>query len=260
MLDPRVELSGIDLGQWRAAQQLLLRSAQAAPRIAVVHQAGRVLQVRHSAGLEVAGRWPRADRPAQLARAVFEANCEVADWVQVMERDAVSAYHGRVQDSWRPDEDVDVFVARAHRELDRCGDGIAVYPGRPSQVLGLQWRLNASHERVAAALAQVARRGETVLLGATWKGRLWASLVLDVGAAGQVAGIATADAREVDLAGSPAEVLGRLVAWQRRLGKPVAFGLALERVWAEAVLAAPAALKPARIREAVGEAAGAVWP
>jgi len=243
MLHQDVLMADIDVDQWRNAQALLLRSAKAARRLVVIHERGTVVKFRHTAGVECTGRVATVDDPHALARALYEANAGLVDFVVVMERSAVDAYFATVQDSWRIDDDLDVFVQRTYALIDEYPDGIVTYPGPAREVLGLQWKVGASLAEVNAAAAALVPAGSTVVLGVHDGGALWASLVLDFDAERKVTSITTADPSRVDLAGSREEVLDRLTAWQDGAGKAVSLGLVLDRDAAEEFLEAPAASK-----------------
>lgn len=239
MLHKDVLMADIDVDQWRNAQRLLLRSAKAARRIVVIHDQGRVVKCRHTAQAPVVGAPERVVDPHRTARDLYEANASTTgtDFVVVMERDAVDRYFAAVQDSWDIDEDLDVFVQRTYATLDEYADGIATWPGRARDTLGLQWRTGASRDQIAAALAALPA-GSVVVLGVHDADALWASLVLDVDGEGSVVSVTTADPSLVDLHGDRAEVLDRVVAWVEGTGRTVAVALSADRAAADRVLAA----------------------
>ncbi|MDR2114317.1 MAG: hypothetical protein LBO75_03445 [Bifidobacteriaceae bacterium] len=259
MLHPYVLMADIDVDQWRAAQQLLLRSAKAARRIVVLHDQGKIVKLRHSQGLAIKGTWPDAKDPHGLAKALYLTNQAEVDFVQVVERDASDTYFGRIQDAWDPDQDLDVFVTNTYREMDNFPDGIVTYPGPARQTLGLQWRIGASHEEVEAVLAAIAKPGGTIVFGVIEAGRLWASLILDIASTGQVGSVTTADPAAVSLVGDPSVALDNLMAWQDSAGKTVAAGLVLTRSWMERFLEATGTQKLALIKQAVAAGEGATF-
>jgi hypothetical protein len=251
-------MNDIDVDQWRADQQLLLRSAKAARRIVVLHDNGVIRKIRHSQGLPIAGSWSDANDPQALAHSLYEANKETCDFVMVMERDSVDTYFAKVQDSWDPDQDLDDFVTYTFRSMDDYPDGIVTYPGPARTKLGLQWRLGASHEEIEAAVAAYAKPGQTIILGVIQDGGLWASLVLDIGEGNKVTSITTADPAKVSLEGGPQVVLGRLVAWQEQQGKDVSTALVLGREQAEAFLDAEGSEKVSVLAKALASGQAAV--
>lgn len=243
MLHQDVLMADIDVDQWRNAQALLLHSAKAARRLVVIHDQGKVVKFRHTAGVECTGRVERVEDPLGLAKGLFEANREVVDFVVVMERDAVDSYFAAVQDSWAIDDDLEVFVQRTYAHLDDYKDGIVTFPGSARETLGMQWKIGASLEDVNAAVEAMVPPRTTVILGVHDRSALWASLVLDFDSDLKVRSITTADPSRVEIAGGRDQVLDRLTAWQENLGKTVSVGVILDRAAADAYLAAPSGEK-----------------
>jgi hypothetical protein len=248
MLHEDVLMQDIDVAQWRNAQELLLESAKERRRIVVLHDAGTVRKVAHSQGESVRSRPGRADDPAAVARALYEANSDSVDFVAVFERAAFDAYFAAAQDGWEIDEDLDAFVQRTYALLDEFPAGMVTFPGKARSTLGLQWRLGATRDDVAAAVANFVEGGSTVVLGVFDKGALWASLVLTFDEAHSIISVTTADPSEVELAGDPAAVAAAVIEWASAKHGPCSLGLFLERGAAEVVLAAED--KPAALRDA----------
>lgn len=253
MLHQDVLMADIDVDQWRNAQSLLLRSAKSCRRLVVIHDGGRVVKFRHTEDTPVRGEVRTVEDPHRLARALYEANREAVDFVVVMERDAVDTYFARVQDSWNVEEDLDVFVRRTYATLDSFPDGIVTHPGPARETLGLQWRIGASHDDVAEAVADLVAPHSTVVLGVERDGELWASLIIDFDDAGRVTSITTADPSVVDVRGAHGELADRLTAWVESRGKVVSVVLLAERDAAEAFLATPAKRKRDLLNTLVAE-------
>ncbi|MFV0429754.1 MAG: hypothetical protein ACK5KO_10065 [Arachnia sp.] len=251
MLHPDVLMADIDVDQWRNAQALLLRSAKAAPRLVVIHDNGTVQKFRHTQGIECAGRVETLSDPAGLARSLYEQNEGVVDFVVVMERHAVDDYFSAVQDSWRIDEDLDVFVQRTYETLDDYPEGIVTYPGPARKVLGLQWLTGSSLAEVNAAAAALPNPS-TVILGVHDGTSLTASLVLDLDADHQVTSITTADPTLVEITGTRESVAAGLLAWQQRAGKQVSLSLILDQAAARDFLATPTADKGSALATLIG--------
>ncbi len=238
-------MADIDVDQWRNAQALLLRSAKACRRIVVIHEAGRVLKLRHTDGLPLRRAVTLVDDPHRLAKDLYEAHADVTDFAVVLERDAVDTYFAQVQDGWDIDDDLDEFVRKTYAALDSYPDGIVTYPGPARTTLGLQWRVDFDDVR-AAVDAAVAPRS-TVVLGVESGGELWASLLLDFDDDHRVTSITTADPSLVETRGTPAGLVAALTAWAERADKTVSVGLVLSRDAAEDLLAAPSSHKAAML-------------
>jgi len=238
MLNKDVLMQDIDVAQWRNTQELILDSAKERRRIVVLHDAGKVRKIAHSAGAPVAGTVERADDPAALAQRLYEANAATVDFVAVFERSAFDGYFARVQDSWDIDEELDGFVQRTYALLDEFPDGMVTYPGAARETLGLQWRLGASRDDIIAAAQRFVERGTTIVLGVFDAGALWASLVLTFDAARSVTSVTTVDPSEVAIEGEMGVVSAAVIDWVRQKHGPCSLGLFLERSAAEAFLRA----------------------
>src|SRR4051812_45905423 len=129
MLNKDVSMQNIDVAQWRNVQELVLESAKQRPRIIVLHDAGVVRKVAHSAGSAVVQAPTSVGDPAAVAQALYEANKAAVDFVGVFERSAFDAYFAAVQDNWDIEEDLDAYVQRTYAMLDDFPDGLVTYPG-----------------------------------------------------------------------------------------------------------------------------------
>ena len=239
MLHPDVRMTDIDVNQWRNAQSLLLDSAKRHPRIVVIHEGGEVLKVVHSDRVPVAAAPSHCDDPHLVAKALYDSNASVADFVVVLERTAVDRYFAQVQDSWSIDEDLDAFVQRTYATLDEYADGIVAYPGKARSVLGLQWRLGASLVKVQEAAAAFVAPGTTAVFGVLVDDSLWASLIVRCDADHKVTLITTVDPAEINSAGDMMVVGARIVDWVERRHGPCSIGVFLDLASARALLAAP---------------------
>jgi hypothetical protein len=238
MLHKDVLMQDIDVAQWRNAQQLILDSAKERRRIVVLHDAGKVRKVAHSADLAVVGAPDNADDPAGLAKRLYDDNAGSVDFVAVFERRAFDEYFARVQNSWDIDEELDGFVQRTYALLDEFPQGMVTYPRPARETLGLQWRLGASRDEVIAAAQAFVPAGSTVVLGVFDEGALWASLVLTFDDNHSVTSVTTVDPSEVSTAGDMRSATARVVDWVQAKFGPCSMGLFLERSAAEQFLAA----------------------
>jgi hypothetical protein len=238
MLHENVLMADIDVDQWRNAQALLLRSAKRCRRLVVIHEAGRVLKLRHTDALPVRGRVTIINDPHQVAKDLYEANQDMVDFVVVMERDAVDSYFAQVQDSWTIEEDLDDYVRKTYAALDYFADGIVTYPGPARETLGLQWRLGASYDEVRAAVSAHVQPRSSAILGVEAGGELWTSLVLDFDDDLRITSVTTADPSLVDIHGTSAELAETLATWVEKSGKTVSLALVLTHETAASFLAA----------------------
>lgn len=248
MLHKDVLMQDIDVAQWRNAQALLLESAKERRRIVVLHDNGVIRKVAHSDGTAVTAAPTSVDDPHSVARALYEANHDIADFVAVFERSAFDEYFARVQDSWDIDEELDGFVQRTYAALDDFPEGMLTYPDPARSTLGLQWRLGASRDQVVDAVRQFVEPNSTIVLGVFDEGALWASLVLTFDDMGSVTSVTTADPSEVALEGSAADVAPAVVAWVRAKHGSCSMALFLDRPQADAFLRATD--KAAALRQA----------
>ncbi len=220
MLHGDVLMADIDVDQWRNAQDLVLRSAKEAKRLIVMLEKGEVVKCVHTAGQTVVDAPKRVDDLAATARSLYEANSKGTDFVLILERDAADDYFSAFQNAWKADEDLDVFVHRTYALLDDYADSIATYPGSARDTLGLQWRLGATYEQVVEAVKAMVEPSSTVVLAVHDDHALWTSLILKFDADLKVISIWTADPSLMDIHGTRAEVVERLVTFaEGREGK-----------------------------------------
>lgn len=192
MLATNPHMLDLDTEQWRNLQTLLTIPSASQRRIVVIHDHGVVQKLAHSSGLPVQGGERTVEDAPATARRLYEANEAEVDFVLVLERSAVDEYYGRVQDSWDPEEDFDVYFHRGLAMLDDVPDGIAVHPGPASERLGLQFRLGGTYQQVTQALPRLIGAGGVFVLGVLDEDRLWASLIVHLGDDEKVDRIATA--------------------------------------------------------------------
>ncbi len=167
-----------DVDHWRNLQTLLLESAKGKRRIIVIHEAGQILKFVHSQGAEISRPVVRIDDPHAAAKAIYEANPGACDLVAVFERRGFDRYFAAFQDTWRSDEDLDVYVQRTYALMDDYPDAIVTYPGRARDTLGLQWHLGTTYEASTAAVRTYIDPGTSVVFGVFDGDALWATLVL----------------------------------------------------------------------------------
>jgi hypothetical protein len=178
MLHENPLMVDIDVNHWRNLQSLLLDSAKARRRIILIHQDGEVEKLVHSHREVVSGSVDRVDDPHAVAERLYRDNEQNVDFVAVFERRAFDEYFGRFQATWRADEDLDVFVHRTYELLDEYPDGMVTHPDPARNTLGLQWRIGAGREEIAAAVERFVKPDSSVVLGIFDGDALWATLVL----------------------------------------------------------------------------------
>jgi hypothetical protein len=225
MLHENPLMADIDVNQWRNMQTLLLDSAKAKRRIIIIHEEGEIQKFVHSNQEEINKNIANADDPKEAAKKVFEANKTKADFVVVLERRAVESFFARVQDSWRVDEDLDVYVHRMFATLDEYPDGLVTYPEKARNTLGLQWRIGAEYESVRAAVVSLIPPETTVLLGVFDGDRLWGSLVLSFDDQKKIISITTVDPTEVKSSGKWEVQTRELVDWVNSKFTPCSLGI-----------------------------------
>ena len=235
MLHAHVAMTDIDVDHWRNLQSLLLDSAKARTRIVAIHEQGRVLSVAHSDGADVAGAPTDIEDPQETAGILRCANPGV-DLVAVFERDAVDEHFAAMGASWDPDEDLDDWVRRLYRTLDRDDAGIVTDPAPASTQLGLQWRGGATFTQLREAVAQYVPAGSSVAFAVLDRGAVWATLVVGFDADRRVALVTTADPF-APLDGSPGQVLDRLTDLAQTRHGPCAMAVALDLADARRLLA-----------------------
>jgi hypothetical protein len=213
MLHENPLMLGIDVCHWRNLQTLLLESAKEKRRIVVIHQGGEILKFVHSGREEIVRSLDRVDDPRAAAERIYYDNRSRVDFVAVFERDAFDRYFGRWQGTWSPDEDLDAFVQRTYATLDEFPDGLVTFPGAARETLGLQWRIGASRDAVAAAAMRYVPAGSMAVFGIFDGEHLWATLLLGFDADRRVNVITTVDMSQIDAdAGRPA-LARQVVGW-----------------------------------------------
>ncbi len=224
MLHENPLMADIDVNHWRNLQALLLESAKAKRRIILIHENGKVLKFVHSQRTPIVRTIDRVDQPHVVAEKVYRANSDKADFVAVFERRAFDRYFGRVQDTWRSDEDLDVYVHRMYAMLDEYPDGIVTYPGSARTTLGLQWRLGASYEEIKAVVRHIPAQS-TAVLGVFDREALWATLVIGFDGERRAKVVTTADPSELPPATARKDIAKNVVAWANRKYPPCSLGL-----------------------------------
>ncbi|GIV64872.1 MAG: hypothetical protein KatS3mg046_132 [Bellilinea sp.] len=224
MLHENPPMLNIDVNHWRNMQSLLLQSAKGKRRIIVIHENGEILKFVHSDRLPLVKPIQKVDNAQEAAKKVYEANAGKADFAMVLERRAVEKYFAEVQDSWKAEEDLDVYVHRMFAKLDEYPDGIATYPNKARENLGLQWKFGATYEAIEAALRNFIPSNSTVLFGIFKGNETWASLVLAVDENKQICDITTVDPRELLGTGGWKEASKEMVNWVNRKFFPCSLG------------------------------------
>lgn len=247
--DPRMQ--DIDTDQWRTLQSLLTVSAKARPRIIVLHEDGVVQKLAHSQGAGITGRIDTVDDPAAVARQLFEANSANTDFVAVFDRTAVDAYYARLQDSWKVDEDLDVYVHRSLELLDEFASGLVTHPGPARTQLGLQWRLGGSYEQIQDAVGRFVEPNSFAVFGAVADGRLDASLVLGFDGDRKICTITTAQPARIS-ARSRADIATQVVEQVGTAHGAVSLGLFVDRTDAERLVREGVSVAALRDLAAVG--------
>ena len=247
-------MTEMDVNHWRNLQSLVLESARAKRRIVVIHEAGRVLKLIHSNGDEVAGRIDRIDDPHAAAAALYRANEDRVDFVAVYERRAFDSYFAAFQDTWRADEDLDVYVHRTYAMLDDYPDGMVTFPGPARATLGLQWRVGATYAQVVSAVDKFAKPNSTVVLGVFDGDGLWASLVLGFDGDRRANIVTTVDPMVMALTGDRAKVVRTVLDWvaTKFPAQPCRLALFTDTAGARAVLKAADKLTALRDLKAEG--------
>ena len=208
-----------NVDHWRNLQTLLLESAKGKPRIIVIHEDGVILKFVHSRRAEIVRPVDRIDDPHSAAKAIYEANPGTCDFVAVFERRGFDRYFGAFQDTWRADEDLDVYVQRTYAMMDDYPDAIVTHPGRARDTLGLQWRFGASYEAGTSAIRSLVPPETSVILGVFEGDALWATLVLRFDADHRADVVTTIDPTELSATGRDA-LASEAVAWvESRYGR-----------------------------------------
>lgn len=238
MLHENVCMADINVDHWRNMQDLLLDSAKEKRRIILIHEGGKLLKFVHSARAEINRNINEVANPAQAAETVYRANAANADFVMVLERRAVDRFFARVQNSWKAEEDLDVYVNRMFAALDEYPEGIVTYPGPARTMLGLQWRLGASYEAIKEAVNRFIPANTTVVFGVFLNDSLWASLVLGLDADKRISLITTADTEDLTLKPGWKKAAKELVQWVNGKHAPCSLGLFMDLHDAQSFLVA----------------------
>lgn len=225
MLHENPLMLDIDVNHWRNLQALLLDSAKERRRIIIIHDGGEILKFVHSHREPVVKSVTRVDDPHATAEKVYDDNAGKVDFVAVFERSAFDEYFGRFQGTWKPDEDLDEFVHRTYALLDAYPDGIVTYPGPARNVLGLQWRIGATHEQVTDAVKKFVPPGSTVVFGIVDGGELWATLVLGFDDDLRITVVTTVDPSQLAAREGAAGIAEEVVSWVDRRYPPCSVGL-----------------------------------
>lgn len=204
-------MADLDVDQWRNAQNLILTSAKEAKRLIVLLEKGEVVKCRHTTGRPVTAAPSRVEDLPGTAKALYEANADDTDFVLVMERDAADEYFAGFQNAWQADEDLDAYVRRTYASLDDYADAIVTHPGPARETLGLQWRVGASYRDIEDAVRAMVDPESTVVFAVHDGEKLWTSLILVFDADLKIVSIGTADPSLLDIDGSRADVVDRLV-------------------------------------------------
>ncbi len=201
-----------DVDHWRNLQSLILESAKGKRRIIVIHEDGAILKFVHSMKAEIVKPIDRIGDPHAAAKAIYEANRGACDFVAVFERRGLDRYFGAFQDTWRADEDLDLYVQRSYAMMDQYPDAIVTYPGRARDTLGLQWRLGATYEDGTTAIRTFVEPETSVVFGVFDGDALWASLVLHFDADHRADVVTTVDPSELTATGRDATA-SEVVSW-----------------------------------------------
>jgi hypothetical protein len=201
-----------NVDHWRNLQSLVLESAKGKRRIIVIHEEGKILKFVHSGRVEIVKPIDRIDDPHAAAAAIYEANADACDFVAVFERRGFDHYVGAFQDTWRADEDLDVYVQRTYAMMDEYRDAIVTYPGAARDTLGLQWRLGTTYEEGTKAIRAFVEPETCVVLGVFDGDALWATLVLRFDVDHRADVVTTVDPTELTATGRDA-VASEVVSW-----------------------------------------------
>jgi hypothetical protein len=201
-----------NVDHWRNLQALILESAKGKRRIIVIHEGGEILKFVHSKKEEIARPVERIDDPHSAAKAIFDANPGACDFVAVFERRGFDQYVGAFQDTWKADEDLDVYVQRTYAMMDQYPDAIVTYPGRARDTLGLQWRFGATYEGGTEAIRTYVDAESSVVLGVFDGDALWATLVLRFDRDHRADVVTTVDPSELTATGREA-LAAEVVEW-----------------------------------------------
>jgi len=238
MLHENPPMLNIDVNHWRNMQALFLQSAKGKRRIVVIHEKGELLKVVHSDRIAIVNPLLKVDDAFNAAKKVYEANPGKAEFVMVLDRRAVEKYFAEVQDSWKAEEDLDVYVHRMFAKLDDYPEGIVTYPDKARDTLGLQWKVGASYEAVDAVLKNLVPVNTTILLAVFDHNQAWGSLVLEVDEQKKICDITTVDPRDLLGSGDWKEMSKEMVNWVNRKFFPCSLGIFTDLATAREFIAA----------------------
>lgn len=239
MLHENPWMGDIDVDHWRNLQNLILESAKEKRRIVVIHEGGVIRKFVHSDRRPTVRPVDRITSPAADAKAIYLANADAVDFVAVFERSAFDEYFARFQDTWRSDEDLDVYVHRQYALMDEYPEGIVTYPGPARATLGLQWRVGASYAAVTEAVRAFVPPSSTVVFGIVDCEELWTSLVLGFDNDGRLKVITTVDPSQLSTTHGSLPLLAlEVVRWVESSFPPCSIGLFSDLAGAKAFLAA----------------------
>ena len=237
MLHENPQMLDIDVDHWRNLQDLFLESAKEKRRIIVIHEAGEVLKLVHSQRAPIVRSIDTVDDPQAVAERLYRDNADNVDFVAVFERRAFAEWVGRFQDSWRSDEDLDVFVHRQYALMDEYPQGIVTYPGPARDVLGMQWRVGATYAELTDAVRTLVPAESTVVLGVFDGESLWATLVLRFDADRRVDVVTTLDPSRVELGAGRTADAWTVVDWVEATYGPCSIALFAGLASARAIVA-----------------------
>ncbi len=227
-----------DVDHWRNLQVLLLESAKAKRRIIVIHEDGRILKFVHSRREPIVKPLDRIDDPHAAAKVIYDANPGACDFVSVFERRGFDRYAAAFQDTWRSDEDLDVYVQRTYALMDSYPDAIVTYPGEARDTLGLQWRFGTTYEAGTNAVRTFVDPESSVVLGIFEGEALWATLVLRFDADHRADVVTTIDPSQMTLTGGREAIVAEVTSWVEATYGRCSLGLFTDLEGARAFLAA----------------------
>jgi hypothetical protein len=208
-----------NVDHWRNLQALILESAKGKPRIIVIHEDGVILKFVHSRRAAIVKPVTRIDDPHGAAKAIYDANPGACDFVAVFERRGFDQYFGAFQDTWKADEDLDVYVQRTYAMMDQYPDAIVTYPGPARDTLGLQWRLGATYEAGTNSIRMLVEPETSVVFGVFDGDALWTTLVLRFDADLRADVVTTVDPTQLTATGRDA-LASEVVSWvEARYGR-----------------------------------------
>lgn len=213
MLHENPLMTNIDVDHWRNLQHLVLESSREKCRIIIIHEKGEIMKFVHSKRHEIIKSVDRVDDAAKVAEQVYRDNAENTDFVLVIERKSVEDFFAKVQDSWKAEEDLDVYVHRMFKSLDDYPEGIVTFPGSARSNLGLQWRLGSKYEDIDEAIKRFIPAESSIVFGVFDEDILWTSLVLGFDIDKKINNITTVDPTELDQSGKWQDQAIKMIDW-----------------------------------------------